>query len=89
MISLYKSPLRKLVRFFDSSRSRWKERCLTAKKCIKRLKNRVYFLETSKAALQDKVKELETECERLRRAQTEAEEQADSAKKNLSCSGRC
>jgi len=84
MESLYISPLRKLVRFFDSSRMRWRERCLTAKKRIKQMKNRVHFLETSKAALKNKVKELETECVRLKRAQAELEEQRSSAQKKLS-----
>jgi hypothetical protein len=59
----YKSPIRKLVTFFENSRNQWKAKCKEAKKTIKRLKNRIRFLERSKALLKSRVKELEAELE--------------------------
>jgi len=35
----YKSPQRKLVRFFEKSRDQWKAKCQTAKFTVKRLQN--------------------------------------------------
>ena len=45
----YKSPLKKLVKFFEISRNKWKERALKSSTNIIRYKNRIKFLESSKA----------------------------------------
>ncbi len=63
---VYKSPIKKLVRFFEKSRDQWKAKCREAKARVKRLKNRVRFLEKSKADLKSQVKELKTEVSRLK-----------------------
>lgn len=55
----YKSPRRKLVRFFEKSRDQWKTKHHQAKADAKRLTNRVRFLERSKADLQKQVAELQ------------------------------
>ncbi len=55
----YKSPRRKLVRFFEKSRDQWKSKHHQAKADVKRLTNRVRFLEQSKAELQKQVAELQ------------------------------
>lgn len=55
----YKSPRRKLVRFFEKSRDQWKTKHHQAKADVKRLTNRVRFLERSKADLQKQVAELQ------------------------------
>jgi hypothetical protein len=44
----YTSPPRKLIRFFHKSRDQWKAKCQEAKVVVKRLENRVRFLEKSK-----------------------------------------
>ena len=44
----YKSPLRKLVNFFKTSRDNWKKKYQETKKEVNRLANRVRFLEKSK-----------------------------------------
>lgn len=49
----YKSPLKKLVRFFEKSRDNWKVKYQTQTKENKRLKNRVNFLQTSKQKWRD------------------------------------
>lgn len=63
---VYKSPIKKLVRFFEKSRDQWKVKCREAKAKVKRLTNRTRFLEKSKAKLKGQVKELEAEVIRLR-----------------------
>jgi len=58
---IYKSPLRKLVKFFETSRNKWKAKCQAAKYQNKLLKNKVWYLEKRKAELNKRVKELEKE----------------------------
>jgi hypothetical protein len=62
----YKSPQRKLVRFFEKSRTQWKAKCRTAKATIKVLKNRIEFLDESKARWKCRAQALEAEVARLR-----------------------
>jgi gas vesicle protein len=54
----FKSPVYKLVNFFKKSRDRWKERAKKSIQDIKGYKKRIEFLETSKASLKEKNKEL-------------------------------
>ena len=69
--SQYKSPQRKLVRFFARSRDQWKEKCLVAKAVGKGLQHRMRFLERSKDHWKHRVKELEGELTRMK-AQAQA-----------------
>ena len=71
----YKSPARKLVRFFEKSRDQWKSKHHQAKANVKRLSNRICFLEKSKGQLKNRVQEQEKEIERLK-ARERALEQA-------------
>ena len=57
----YKSPMRKLVKFFEKSRDSWKTKCQEAKYKVKILQNKVRYLEKRKAELDKRVKELEKE----------------------------
>jgi hypothetical protein len=61
----YKSPHRKLIRFFEKSRTQWKAKCRAAKATIKVLKNRLEFLEESKARWKRRAQALEAEVARL------------------------
>jgi len=63
----YKSPARKLIRFFEESRDQWKAKCLNAKYQIKLLSNKIRYLEKRKSDLTKKVKELERELEELQK----------------------
>ena len=78
----YQSPLRKLVRFFEQSRDRWKAKCQAAKKRLKRLKNRVRFLQQSRDNWKKRAKELELEVIRLKREQARLEQQIADLKQN-------
>jgi hypothetical protein len=62
----YKSPTHKLVKFFERSRNQWKEKAIKAKNKLKLCKNRIKFLETSKASLKIEVKKLQAELERTK-----------------------
>lgn len=62
----YKSPLRKLVKFFEQSRNQWKEKYEKAKRKVKQLSNRVRYLETSKEQWKQKAIKLEQELKELR-----------------------
>lgn len=63
----YKSPTHKLVKFFERSRNQWKKKALEAKNKTKLCKNRIKFLETSKASLKWEVKSLRAELEKVKR----------------------
>ena len=78
----YKSPKSKLVRFFRKSRDQWKAKARESKAVIKRLKNRVVFLERSKGRLQSKVTELEQALSRLKTEARERAEELEELKKN-------
>ena len=66
---------------FQKSRDGWKEKARESKTVIKGLKNRVVFLQRSKARLQDKVTELEQELSRLKRHSGERAEEPEGVKK--------
>lgn len=58
---VYKSPTRKLVKFFERSRNKWKEKHQDLKYKVKLMKNRIRYLENTKSHLKKRVKELEKE----------------------------
>ena len=45
----YKSPRRKLVRFFEKSRDNWKEKYTELKRRVRYLENRIRYLEKSRS----------------------------------------
>lgn len=67
----YKSPQRKLVRFFARSRDQWKAKCLDAKALAKGLNHRMRFLARSKDHWKRRVRALEGELTQLK-AQAQA-----------------
>jgi hypothetical protein len=62
----YKSPIHKLLPFFERSRNGWKEKCGAAKAVIKRLKNQTEKLQRSRQRWKELAKERGREVERLR-----------------------
>ena len=75
----FRSPMRKLVRFFRASRDRWKEKCQRAKAESKRLANQVRAVQKSRAhwkgrfrEQQKQTNELRRELERLKRREHES-----------------
>lgn len=57
----YKSPLRKLVKFFEQSRDQWKEKYFTKKTQVKQLQNRVRYLEKTKQEWKQKAHTLKAQ----------------------------
>jgi hypothetical protein len=62
----YKSPRRKLVKFFEKSRNQWKTKCIDAKAVVKKLNNRLRYLEANKNEWKRKAIELEKELARIK-----------------------
>ena len=57
----YRSPMRKLLRFFERSRDQWKEKCRQAKRENNSLKIRLAAMKESRDRWRAKAKELEEE----------------------------
>ncbi len=74
---VYKSPVRKLARFFEKSRDQWKAKCREAKKTIKYLKNRVRFLEESRDRWKSRAQELEAQVKQIDAKEQESKEQLE------------
>ncbi len=62
----YKSPRRKLLKFFEKSRNQWKAKSIDAKALVKKLTNRIRYLEVSKEKWKSKAIELEKELARIK-----------------------
>lgn len=62
---IFKSPMRKLVNFFEKSRNQWKSKYIEAQKVIKYYKNKIVFLEKSKESWKARAKELKAQTQEL------------------------
>ncbi|QTA93051.1 hypothetical protein [Desulfonema magnum] len=78
---IYKSPRRKLVRFFEKSRDQWKEKCRDARVRNKRLSNRVRFLEKGREKLKNQVRDLRAELARIKSEERKREKEYETLKK--------
>ncbi len=67
----YKSPRRKLIKFFEKSRDQWKTKSIESKKKVKRLQNRIRYLEMSKGSLKNQIKVLKKEVAVLKAQEQE------------------
>ncbi len=61
----FRSPLRKLVAFFQSSRDKWKEKCQQVKYEFKLLKRKFKNLQKNRDLWRQRYQEAETEREQL------------------------
>ena len=80
-INEYKSPARKLIKFFRKSRDLWKRKYHEVKETVKYLQNRTRFLEKSKEELKNRVKELEGELARLKASEQDRAKEMDKKKR--------
>lgn len=62
----YLSPVKKLARYFEKSRDRWKEKCLKAKKRVKLLHTKVADLQVSRERWKSEAKQLREELAQVR-----------------------
>ena len=65
--AVFKSPLPKLVRFFQSSRDKWKEKCLKAKRESKKLANQARAVEKSRERWKQQAKVAQRQVRELER----------------------
>jgi chromosome segregation ATPase len=79
----YKSPMSKLVRFFEGSRNGWKEKAKDAKYQIKLLRKKVKYLEQNKNEFQKRSKNLEIEVQQMKDKEKRMLAEIDRLKKNL------
>jgi len=77
----YKSPLRKLVKFFEQSRNKWKEKYLQAKRTVKRLSNRVRYFSVRKEQWKNKANAAEKELKQLRLRSKNQQKELEQLKK--------
>lgn len=74
---VYKSPVRKLARFFEKSRDQWKAKCREAKATVKYLKSRVRFLEDSRDRWKSRAQELEAQVKQMEAKERELKEELE------------
>ena len=82
----YKSPRRKLVRFFEKSRDNWKEKYTELKRRVRYLENRIRYLEKSRSNWKEQAQavseSLKTVKENLKIAEEKISLYEDKEKKN-------
>jgi uncharacterized protein YlxW (UPF0749 family) len=66
----YKSPARKLVKFFEKSRNNWRAKYQELKYKMKLMQNKTRYLEKRKTQLNQRIKELQQELDRYRKKKT-------------------
>ena len=77
----YTSPQRKLVKFFERSRDRWKAKSRGAKTVLKRLGTRVQRVERSNADYRQQVGTLQTQVAEWRTKHEETARELEALKK--------
>ena len=61
----YRSPLPKLVRFFEGSRDNWKRKCREAKQQLKRMSNQVRAVEKSREQWRSRAEQSQRQLQQL------------------------
>jgi len=75
----FKSPVRKLLPFFQTSRNRWKARSQQLKQELKKEQNQVRAVEKSRAAWRDKAEAAVRQVAELQQELTEIKKCRDTA----------
>jgi lipopolysaccharide export system protein LptC len=78
---IYTSPQRKLVKFFEHSRDRWKAKSRAAKTVLKRLGTRLGRLERSNVAYQQQLTALQTQVAEWQAKHEQAARELEELKK--------
>lgn len=79
----YKSPMSKLVSFFEGSRDKWKIKAKDAKYQIKLLRKKIKYLEQNKNEFKNRSKDLEIEVQQMKDKEKRMLVEIDRLKKNL------
>ena len=80
----YKSPVRKLVTFFERSRDGWKAKCRELKKQLKKEQNQVRAVERSRAAWRKKAEDAARRVEELESELAEVQKSSRRRRMSLS-----
>jgi chromosome segregation ATPase len=78
----YKSPMSKLVRFFEGSRNKWKNKAKDAKYQIKLLRKRIKYLEQNQSEFKNRSKNLEIKVQQMKDKGKRMLAEIDRLKKN-------
>ena len=68
---LFKTPVRKLLRFFEKSRDGWKSKCQEAKRQCKKLQNQTRAVEKSREHWKERARQYERELRDLKKQSSE------------------
>ncbi len=79
----FKSPITKLLSFFEKSRNKWKERAKESKYKIKLLNKRIKYLEQTKITQKELIKQLESELAKMPYKEKQMQEDVAQEKKTL------
>ena len=83
IIKKYKTPISKLIRFFEKSRDKWRTKTKEAKYQIKLLRKKNKYLEKNKSIYKAHNKELTSQLQQMREKEVRMQEEIDRLKKNL------
>lgn len=79
----FKSPKTKLIRFFEKSRDKWKERAKESKYKIKLLNKKIKYLEDAASARKERINQLESEVEQMMDKEKQMQEELEQIKKKV------
>lgn len=79
----YTSPQRKLVKFFEHSRDRWKAKSREAKTVLKRLGTQLRRVERSNADYQQQLAALQTQVAEWQAKQAQTADELEALKKSI------
>ncbi len=80
----YKTPVSKLVRFFEKNRDKWKIKTKEAKYQIKLLRKKIKYMEQNKKNYKNQNRKLISALEQMRAKEIRMQQEIDRLKKNLS-----
>jgi chromosome segregation ATPase len=83
-IKKYKTPVSKLIRFFEKSRDKWRTKTKEAKYQIKLLRKKNKYLEKKKNIYKAHNKELKSQLQEMRGKKVRMQEEIDRLKKKQS-----
>lgn len=82
-IKKYKTPVSKLIRFFENSRDKWRTKTKEAKYQIKLLRKKNKYLEKNKNIYKAQNKDLTSQLQQMKEKEVRMQEEIDHLKKNL------
>lgn len=79
----YKSPKWKLIKFFENSRDKWKQKAKDAKYQVKLLRKKIKYLEQNKIKYKEHSKNLEMRLQQMKTIEKRMQDEIDQFKKKI------